>query len=68
MKKLSLALAAIMLLSIVSDISEREILLPSKGEYVFKGNIPQTDYRIIFDCQKGKIASIEAGKFSYIFE
>lgn len=57
-----------MLLSIVSDISEREILLPSKGEYVFKGNIPQTDYRIIFDCQKGKIASIEAGKFSYIFE
>lgn len=56
------------LLSVISDIAEREILLPTKGNFTFKAGVSSAEYKIIFDCEKGKIASIQAGKYTYIFE
>ena len=57
-----------MLVSIMQDVAGREIFLPSKGSFTFKANMPLTEYKIIFDCEKGKIASIQTGKFTYKFE
>ncbi len=56
------------LISILGDMAEREIFLPSKGSFTFKGNVSSTEYKVVFDCENSKISSIEAGKFTYKFE
>ena len=56
------------LLAIVSDLIQREIQMPVKGEYLYNEALASAGYKIIFDCEKSEIKSIETEKFIYKFE
>ncbi len=57
-----------LLLSIMADVSEKEILVPYKEGFIFEGVASTVGYKINFDCENAKILSIETEKFIYIFE
>ena len=56
------------LLSIIKSLAESQIYRPYEGEYTMTGAVSSADYKIIFDCEKEEIKSIEMGKFAYKFE
>lgn len=57
-----------LLFDIISDIASKEILLPLKGEYAYSDEISTARYKVLFDCEKSKIKSIETEKYTYNFE
>lgn len=57
-----------LLLSVIADVSEKEIMLPYKDGFIFEGVTSTVGYKINFDCENAKILSIETEKFIYIFE
>lgn len=56
------------LLTAVSDLVKRDIQIPVKGEYSYDEAFSSAGYRIIFDCEKSEIKSIETEKFIFNFE
>lgn len=56
------------LFEVICHIADKEIQIPLEGEFIYSGVTESAGYKIIFDCEKGKIISIEAGKFIYNFE
>lgn len=57
-----------LLFSVVSDMAEAEITLPLKGTYSYCASLSSADYKVIFDCEKPTITSIETEKYTYKFE
>ena len=56
------------LLSVVADLSERQINLPCEGEFDFSSKTSSTGYKVIFDCAEDKIIRIWTEKFTYNFK
>lgn len=57
-----------MLLMILSDIASKEISIPLKGEYTHTDEFSSAGYKVVFDCEKSEIKSIETEKYTYNFE
>lgn len=57
-----------LLIDVVANASSVELTVPQKGEFIYSGEVSSAGYKINFDCENEKIISIEAGKYTYIFE
>ena len=55
-------------LSVVKNIAESQIYLPLEGEFAVTGAVPSAEYKVVFDCEKEEILTLQAGKFTYNFE
>ena len=56
------------LFNAISDVGTKEILMPSEGEFEYVSDTSSAGYKIIFDCTKKKITTIETEKFIFKFE
>ena len=56
------------LFDILRHMASQEIKIPPEGEYSYASVGNSAGYKIIFNCEKNKITSIESGKFTYNFE
>ena len=56
------------LISVIKNIAESQIYLPLKGEFAVTGVVSSAEYKVIFDCEKEEILTLQAGKFTYNFE
>ncbi len=56
------------LLAVVSHIASKEISLPLKGEYTHIDEASSAEYKVLFDCEKSEIMTIETEKYIYKFE
>ena len=56
------------LISVIKNIAESQIYLPLEGEFTVTGAVPSAEYKVIFDCEKEEILTLQAGKFTYNFE
>ena len=57
-----------LLLSVIKNIAENQIYLPLEGEFAVTGVVSSAEYKVIFDCEKEEILTLQAGKFTYNFE
>ncbi len=57
-----------LLLMIISHLSLQELSMPLKGEYTHIDKISSVEYKVLFDCEKTEIKSIETEKYTYNFE
>lgn len=56
------------LLNAIDDVGTKEILMPDEGEFEYVSEASSAGCKIIFDCTKKKITTIETEKFIFKFE
>jgi hypothetical protein len=56
------------LFNAISDLGTKEILIPKEGELEYISDTSSAGYKIMFDCTKKKITTIETEKFIFKFE